>query len=62
MTPVPLHHVANGPEDAPVLVLGSSVGSIHTMWAPQVAALSRSFRLVRYDHRGHGGSLVAPGP
>lgn len=62
MTPVSVHHVADGPADAPVLVLGSSVGTTGAMWEPQVRALSQRFRLVRYDHRGHGGSPVPPGP
>ena len=47
---------------APVLVLGSSVGSTRTMWEPQVAALSPTFRVVRYDHRGHGASRPAAPP
>jgi 3-oxoadipate enol-lactonase/4-carboxymuconolactone decarboxylase len=51
-----------GDESAPVLVLGSSVGSTSTMWEPQVAALSRTFRVVRYDHRGHGASRPATPP
>ena len=38
--------------------LGLSLG----MWDPQVEALSRAFRVVRYDHRGHGGSPVPAGP
>ena len=32
------------------------------MWAPQVAAFSRNHRVIRYDTRGHGGSVVTPGP
>jgi 3-oxoadipate enol-lactonase len=31
------------------------------MWDPQLAGLSRALRVVRYDHRGHGGSPVAAG-
>jgi 3-oxoadipate enol-lactonase len=57
-----LHHVVDGPPGAPVVVLGGSLGSTLDMWAPQVPALSSRFRLVRYDHRGHGGSPTAPGP
>lgn len=51
-----------GPTGAPVLVLGNSLGTTRAMWAPQVAALSRRFRLLRYEHRGHGGSPAPPGP
>jgi carnitine-CoA ligase len=39
----------------------NSIGSM-AMWDPQLAALTRAFRVVRYDHRGHGGSPVPPGP
>jgi len=59
---VELHHVVDGPVDAPVLVLAGSLGSTLEMWRPQVAALADSYRIVRLDHRGHGGSPVPPGP
>lgn len=59
---VALHHLDEGPRDAPVLVLSGSLGSTLEMWRPQVAALTGRFRLVRIDHRGHGGSPVPPGP
>jgi 3-oxoadipate enol-lactonase len=57
-----LHHVADGPPAAPVVVLGGSLGSTLEMWQPQLPALTPRFRLIRYDHRGHGGSPSAPGP
>ena len=60
--PVGLHHRIEGPEDAPVLVLANSLGTTLEMWDAQVPALRERFRLVRYDHRGHGGSPVPPGP
>lgn len=62
MSPVALHSVVDGPDDAPVLVLGSSIGTSTALWEPQVPALARRFRVVRYDHRGHGRSPVPAGP
>jgi 3-oxoadipate enol-lactonase len=60
--PVPVHFVDEGPRDAPAVVLSGSLGSTVAMWDPQVPALSERFRVIRYDHRGHGGSPVPPGP
>jgi 3-oxoadipate enol-lactonase len=62
--PVPLALAAplTGPPDAPVLVLGNSLGTSAAVWDQQVARLSTSFRLVRYELPGHGGSAGAPGP
>jgi 3-oxoadipate enol-lactonase len=57
-----LHYRLEGPEAAPVLVLSSSLGTTLGMWDEQAAALGARFRLLRYDHRGHGGSPVPPGP
>lgn len=57
-----LHHADEGPRDGPVLVLAGSLGSTLQMWRPQVAALTDTFRVIRIDHRGHGGSPVPPPP
>jgi len=62
MTAVTLHHTMDGEADAPVLVLGPSLGTTVDVWRPQLPALARQFRVVRYDHRGHGGSPVPAGP
>jgi 3-oxoadipate enol-lactonase len=56
------HHVVDGRDDAPPLVLSPSLGSTLAMWEPQVGALSATHRVIRYDHRGHGGSLAPPPP
>lgn len=57
-----LNHLLEGPEDAPVLVLSNSLGTTLGMWDDQAPRLRERFRLLRYDHRGHGGSPVPPGP
>jgi 3-oxoadipate enol-lactonase len=62
MSAVDVHHVVTGPEDAPVVVLSNSLGSTMSMWDAQVDELTRHFRVVRYDTRGHGGSPVPDGP
>jgi 3-oxoadipate enol-lactonase len=58
---VKLWHTIDGPDDAPVVVLGNSLGTTTEMWEPQLPDLTERFRVVRYDHRGHGGSPVPPG-
>lgn len=59
---VDLHPTVTGPEDAPPLLLGGSLGSTAQMWQPQAKALSTDFRVVRFDLRGHGRSPVPEGP
>jgi 3-oxoadipate enol-lactonase len=61
-TTVELHHILEGPEDAPVLVMANSLGTTLRMWDGQAPELRERFRLLRYDHRGHGGSPAPPGP
>jgi 3-oxoadipate enol-lactonase len=56
-----LHHEITGPADAPVLLMGGSLGTTLAMWDGQLP-LGEQFRLVRFDHRGHGDSPVPPGP
>lgn len=58
---VVLHHQLTGPSDAPVLVLVGSLGTTLELWQPLVARLSRRWRVVAVDIRGHGGSPVATG-
>ncbi|RKS09025.1 3-oxoadipate enol-lactonase/4-carboxymuconolactone decarboxylase [Nocardiopsis sp. Huas11] len=59
---VDLHYTDSGPADAPPVVLAGSLGATLDMWEPQVEALSALFRVIRIDHRGHGGSPVPEGP
>jgi 3-oxoadipate enol-lactonase len=55
--PVELVASLEGRAGAPVLVLGNSVGTSRACWEPQAATLSRHFRLLRYEHRGHGTAV-----
>jgi 3-oxoadipate enol-lactonase len=59
---VRLAYRVDGPATAPALVLSNSLDLDRRMWQPQIAALARRFRVVRYDQRGHGRSSVPAGP
>src|SRR5260370_23231430 len=52
----------DGPADKPVLLLSNSIGTDLSMWDPQIEALTKHFRVLRYDSRGHGASDVPAGP
>ena len=57
---VALHYEEAGRGE--VVLMGASLGTTTAMWDEQVAPLAERFRVVRFDHRGHGGSPVVPGP
>jgi 3-oxoadipate enol-lactonase len=59
---VALHYEIAGPEDGHVVLMGASLGTTLAMWDEQAGPLAERFRVVRFDHRGHGGSPVVPGP
>ena len=54
--------VVDGRHDAPALMFANSLGTTLDMWAQQVQYLGEQFAIVRYDTRGHGTSVVTPGP
>lgn len=55
-------HDQRGPANGPVLVLGPSLGTTGRLWQPQIGALARTYRVIRYDYAGHGGVPSTPGP
>jgi 3-oxoadipate enol-lactonase len=60
---VRLGYDLHGDADAPVLILGSSLGTTRRMWQPQqLETFAQRFRVVRYEHRGHGESPSPSGP
>ena len=59
---VALHHVAAGPADGHVVLMGGALGTTVELWDAQAGTLAERLRVVRFDHRGHGGSPVPPGP
>lgn len=56
-----LNYQLEGPAAAPVLVLSNSLGTDLRMWGAQMPAFTEHFRVLRYDTRGHGHSLVSEG-
>ena len=52
----------DGEARLPTLVLANSIGTTLHMWDAQIPALTRHFRVLRYDYRGHGASSVPQGP
>jgi pimeloyl-ACP methyl ester carboxylesterase len=56
-----LHVVDEGPADASVTVVLVHAWTLdHTSWDRVASTLSRTVRVLRFDHRGHGGSSPAP--
>lgn len=58
--PNTLQYRVDGREDAPVLVLGPSLGTTFHMWDRQIPELTRDWRVVRFDLPGHGGAPAEP--
>ncbi|TJZ49553.1 4-carboxymuconolactone decarboxylase [Streptomyces piniterrae] len=59
-----VHYAIDGPEGAPPLLLGPSLGTSLAVWDHQLPSLARQFRVIRWDLPGHGGTrtdiLAAP--
>ncbi|MEU9734178.1 4-carboxymuconolactone decarboxylase [Streptomyces sp. NPDC048002] len=58
--PNTLQYRFDGPEDAPVLILGPSLGTTWHMWDRQVPELTQQWRIFRFDLPGHGGAPAYP--
>jgi 3-oxoadipate enol-lactonase len=50
-----------GAHTAPTLLCINSIATTRELWARQVARLSKSFRVITYDARGHGFSQLTAG-
>ena len=53
-----LHAEVFGPEDGYPIVLAHGITCAIRVWAYQIADLSNDFRVIAFDHRGHGRSGV----
>ncbi|MFF8014757.1 4-carboxymuconolactone decarboxylase [Streptomyces sp. NPDC007929] len=58
--PNTLQYRFDGPEDAPVLILGPSLGTTWHMWDRQIPELIKQWRVFRFDLPGHGGAPAYP--
>jgi 3-oxoadipate enol-lactonase len=58
---ISINYQIDGPEGAPWVIFSNSLITDLTMWDDQAAALKGSFRVLRYDQRGHGGTQVTEG-
>ena len=52
---------AYGPTEAPPLLFLNSIGCDRSLWDAQVAALSKDYRCLAFDTRGHGESDAPTG-
>lgn len=58
--PNTLQYRFDGPEEAPVLILGPSLGTTWHMFDRQVPQLAEQWRMFRFDLPGHGGAPAHP--
>jgi 3-oxoadipate enol-lactonase len=56
-----IHYELAGSDQSPLLILSHALGTNLTLWDHQVELLQRSFRILRYDSRGHGQSSANQG-
>ncbi|MGB6536910.1 MAG: alpha/beta fold hydrolase [Xanthobacteraceae bacterium] len=58
---ITINYQIDGPNGAPWLVFSNSLATSLSMWDEQAEALKDSFRVLRYDQRGHGGTDAPAG-
>jgi 3-oxoadipate enol-lactonase len=56
-----INYQIDGPSGGPWLVFSNSLATSMAMWDEQAAALKNSYRVLRYDQRGHGGTDAPAG-
>jgi 3-oxoadipate enol-lactonase len=54
-------YAVDGRDDAPPLLLLHSLGTTHELWDQEMPAFRDSYRVIRFDMRGHGRSTAPPG-
>jgi 3-oxoadipate enol-lactonase len=58
---ITINYQIDGREGAPWIVFSNSLATSLAMWDEQAAALQNSYRVLRYDQRGHGGTDAPAG-
>jgi 3-oxoadipate enol-lactonase len=58
---ISINYQIDGPDNAPCLVFSNSLATTLAMWDEQAAALKDSYRVLRYDQRGHGATDAPAG-
>lgn len=56
-----INYQIDGRDGAPWIVFSNSLATTIAMWDEQAAALKDSYRVLRYDQRGHGGTDAPAG-
>jgi 3-oxoadipate enol-lactonase len=56
-----INYEVDGPEGAPWLVFSNSLATNVHMWDEQARELGRTYRVLRYDQRGHGATDAPAG-
>jgi 3-oxoadipate enol-lactonase len=56
-----ISYSVDGPLERPALLFINSIGTTRDLWQQQVPALVGTYRIIRYDARGHGSSSVPAG-
>jgi 3-oxoadipate enol-lactonase/4-carboxymuconolactone decarboxylase len=59
---ITIHVIIQGPPAAAPLAMLHSLGTTAHIWDEQAACLSKNFRIIRPDLRGHGLTTCTPGP
>ncbi|GAA1995164.1 3-oxoadipate enol-lactonase [Nocardiopsis rhodophaea] len=62
MTVAPLHYRFDGSRHAPLALLIPPLGTKWSVWEPQMPELTRTLRVLRINHRGHGATPAPDEP
>ena len=58
---ITFNYEIEGPDGAPFIMFSNSLATDLTMWDPQAADFKGTYRILRYDQRGHGGTDAPAG-